>query len=86
MDNKIILSAMYDKVLEEMEPNEEYKRIMRKFDKERQRFLKNIKSQNSMTLERLCSIIYEANDELNEQLFEAGFSLAIKLFVETIYK
>lgn len=83
---KKILSAMYDGLLENLSPTQEYRRLQRKFEKERERFLNNIEEQDSQSLEKLTDVLYEMNDELNKQVFYEGFSLAVKLFIEATSK
>ena len=85
MKNNEILSAMYDKILEEIPPTKKYNKLMKQFEEEEKKFIDNIAEQNAETLEKLLSIQFQADDELDKQIFAKGFSVAFKLFVELIY-
>ena len=47
--------------------------------KAKQDFIEHLENQNIESLDELCSLVYELNDDLNKQMFYKGLSLGIKL-------
>ena len=77
-DNDIILK-LYETVLEEEKPTKNYKKNLEILNKAKQDFIKHLENQNLQSLDELCSLAYDLNDELNKQMFFKGLSLGIKL-------
>lgn len=86
MENNKILPEMYDRVLEELPGTKKYHKLMRQFEEEEKKFLDNIEEQNAETLEKLLNIKFQADDEMDKQIFAKGFIIAFKLFMELIYE
>ena len=84
MENNEILSEMYDRVLEGLSGTKKYHKIMKQFDEEKRKFLDNIEEQNAKTFEELLNIKFQADDEMDKQIFAKGFTIAFKLFIELI--
>lgn len=82
---KEILTKLYD-TTRDLAPSAEYNRKSEEFVKARDLFLQDIATQNSNTLENLTDSQNSMNDELNKQAFCEGFSMAVRLFVESTYK
>ena len=82
---KKLMLEMYQDVLESLPPTQRCMEIHQKFGDEREKFLKNLEEQNSRTLEDLTDIIYDANEEINKQMFCTGMTMGIKLIIEAVY-
>lgn len=76
-DNDIILK-LYEIVLEEKTTNS-YKKNLEILKKAKQDFIKHLENQNIDSLDELCSLAYELNNDLNKQMFYRGISIGIKL-------
>ena len=76
-DNEIILN-LYDIVLAEP-TTKKYKQDLEKLEKAKQDFIKHLENQNIDSLDELCSLAYDLNDDLNKQMFYRGISIGIKL-------
>ncbi len=76
-DNDIILN-LYDIVLAEP-PTKKYKKDLENLEKAKQDFIKHLENQNLESLDELCSLAHELDDDLNKQLFFKGLSIGIKL-------
>ena len=76
-DNDIILK-LYEIVLEEKTTNS-YKKNLEILKKAQQDFIKHLENQNIDSLDELCSLAYELNNDLNKQMFYRGISIGIKL-------
>ncbi len=76
-DNDIILK-LYETVLEEKTTNS-YKKNLEILKKAKQDFIKHLENQNIDSLDELCSLAYELNNDLNKQMFYRGISIGIKL-------
>ena len=76
-DNDIILK-LYETVLEEKTTNS-YKKDLEILKKAKQDFIKHLENQNIDSLDELCSLAYELNNDLNKQMFYRGISIGIKL-------
>ena len=76
-DTDIILN-LYDIVLEEP-TTKKYKQDLEKLEKAKQDFIKHLENQNIDSLDELCSLAYDLNDDLNKQMFYRGISIGIKL-------
>ena len=76
-DNEIILN-LYDIVLEEP-TTKKYKQDLEKLEKAKQDFIEHLENQNIDSLDELCSLAYDLNDDLNKQMFYRGISIGIKL-------
>lgn len=76
-DNDIILK-LYETVLEE-KPTKNYKKHLEILKKAKQDFINHLENQNLESLDELCSLAYDLNDDLNKQMFYRGISIGIKL-------
>ena len=76
-DNDIILN-LYDTALAEP-PTKKYKKDLENLEKAKQDFIKHLETQNLESLDELCSLAHELDDDLNKQMFFKGLSLGIKL-------
>ncbi len=76
-DNDIILN-LYDIVLAEP-TTKKYKQDLEKLEKAKQDFITHLENQNIDSLDELCSLAHELDDDLNKQLFFKGLSIGIKL-------
>lgn len=77
-DNDIILK-LYETSLEETPTTKNYKKNLEILTKAKQDFIKHLENQNIESLDELCSLVCELNDNLNKQMFYKGLSLGIKL-------
>lgn len=77
-DNDIILK-LYETSLEETPTTQNYKKNLEILTKAKQDFIKHLENQNIESLDELCSLVCELNDDLNKQMFYKGLSLGIKL-------
>lgn len=77
-DNDIILK-LYETSLEETPTTKNYKKNLKILTKAKQDFIKHLENQNIESLDELCSLVCELNDDLNKQMFYKGLSLGIKL-------
>ncbi len=76
-DIDIILN-LYDIVLAEP-PTKKYKKDLENLEKAKQDFITHLENQNIDSLDELCSLAHELDDDLNKQLFFKGLSIGIKL-------
>ena len=77
-DNEVILK-LYETILEEEKPTKNYKKNLEILSKAKQDFIKHLENQNLESLDELCSLAYQLNDDLNKQMFYRGISIGIKL-------
>ena len=77
-DNDIILK-LYETSLEETPTTKNYKKNLEILTKAKQDFIKHLENQNIESLDELCSLVCELNDDLNKQMFYKGLSLGIQL-------
>lgn len=77
-DNKVILK-LYETILEEEKPTKNYNKNLEILTKAKQDFIKQLENQNIDSLDELCSLAYDLNDEFNRQFFFRGISIGIKL-------
>ena len=77
-DNDIILK-LYETSLGETPTTKNYKKNLEILTKAKQDFIKHLENQNIESLDELCSLVCELNDDLNKQMFYKGLSLGIKL-------
>ena len=77
-DNDIILK-LYETSLEETPTTKNYKKNLEILTKAKQDFIKHLENQNIDSLDELCSLAYDLNDDLNKQMFYRGISIGIKL-------
>lgn len=84
MENKEILNTMYEHIINELPPTNEYQELQNKLVTDTETFLKVIGEQNREELKKMQDIIYNMGTEQGKQLFFKGFSLAVRLFLETI--
>lgn len=77
-DTDIILK-LYETMLEETPTTKNYKKNLEILTKAKQDFIKHLENQNIESLDELCSLVCELNDDLNKQMFYKGLSLGIKL-------
>ncbi len=86
MENKEILNTMYEQIMNELSPTNEYQELQNRLVTDTETFLKVIGEQNREELKKIQDIIYNMGTEQGKQLFFKGFSLAVTLFLETISK
>lgn len=86
MENKEILNTMYEHIMNELPPTNEYQELQNKLVTDTETFLQVIGEQNREELEKMQDLIYDMRTEQGKQLFFKGFSLAVKLFIELISK
>ena len=67
-DNDIILK-LYETSLEETPTTKNYKKNLEILTKAKQDFIKHLENQNIESLDELCSLVCELNDDLNKQMF-----------------
>ena len=84
MENKEILNTMYEQIMNELSPTNEYQELQNRLVTDTETFLKVIGEQNREELKKMQDIIYNMGNEQGKQLFFKGFSLAVRLFLETI--
>lgn len=77
-DTEVILK-LYETILEEEKPTKNYKKNLEILSKAKQDFIKHLENQNIDSLDELCSLAYDLNDEFNRQVFFRGISIGIKL-------
>lgn len=76
-DTEVILK-LYETMLEE-KPTKNYKKHLEMLKKAKQDFINHLENQNLESLDELCSLAYDLNDDLNKQMFYRGISIGIKL-------
>lgn len=76
-DTEVILK-LYETMLEE-KPTKNYKKHLEILKKAKQDFINHLENQNLESLDELCSLAYQLNDDLNKQMFYRGISIGIKL-------
>lgn len=76
-DTEVILK-LYETMLEE-KPTKNYKKHLEILKKAKQDFINHLENQNIESLDELCSLAYDLNDDLNKQMFYRGISIGIKL-------
>lgn len=76
-DTDIILK-LYETMLEEP-TTKNYKKHLEILKKAKQDFISHLENQNLESLDELCSLAYDLNDDLNKQMFYRGISIGIKL-------
>lgn len=86
MENKEILNIMYEHIMNELSPTNEYQELQNRLVTDTETFLKVIGEQNREELKKMQDIIYNMGIEQGKQLFFKGFSLAVTLFIEAISK
>lgn len=86
MNGKKILNEMYEKVIEELPPTKEYHRIAKQVEQKKENLLDKVGKEYSDQLEEIADLICMRDDEIDKQVFYAGFSIAVRLFVEATYK
>ena len=78
MNDTDVILKLYEIVLEEKTTNS-YKKNLEILKKAKQDFIKHLENQNIDSLDELCSLAYELNNDLNKQMFYRGISIGIKL-------
>ena len=76
-DNDIILN-LYNIVLEEP-TTKKYKQDLEKLEKAKQDFIEHLENQNLDSLDELCSLAHELDNDIDKQMFFRGLSVGIKL-------
>ena len=79
MNDNVIILKLYETSLEETPTTKNYKKNLEILTKAKQDFIKHLENQNIESLDELCSLVCELNDDLNKQMFYKGLSLGIKL-------
>lgn len=78
MNDTDIILKLYETMLEE-KPTKNYKKHLEILKKAKQDFINHLENQNLESLDELCSLAYDLNDDLNKQMFYRGISIGIKL-------
>lgn len=86
MRKKEILSAIYEKLENELPPTQDYKTLQGELVNETNKFVQIIGEQNREKLEKLYDIIYSMGKEESKQFFYEGFSYPVRLFFEVVNK
>lgn len=86
MENKRILSAIYEQFENELPPTQKYKDLQSNLISETNNFLQTIGEQNRQKLEELFDIIYAMGKEEGKQYFYEGISIPFRLITEIIDK
>ena len=76
-DTDVILK-LYETILEEP-TTKNYKKNLKILKKAKQDFIEHLENQNIDSLDELCSLAYDLNDDLNKQMFYHGILIGIKL-------
>lgn len=84
MEKKEILSAIFEELMNELSPTNQYEELQSQLVKDTETFLTVVGEQNREELEKMQDLIYSMGTEQGKQLFFKGFSLAVKLFIEAI--
>lgn len=84
MEKETIIK-LYD-TTKERNMSSEYDNLRRYYSEESEKFLKKIGEENRAELEHLTNILHEMDDILSREDFCNGFSMAVRLFVESTYK
>ena len=79
MNDTDIILKLYETSLEETPTTKNYKKNLEILTKAKQDFIKHLENQNVESLDELCSLAYDLNDDLNKQMFYRGISIGIKL-------
>lgn len=84
MGEKEILSAIYEKIENELPPTLKYQSMQDNLIKETNSFLQVVGEQNRQALENLFDIIYAMGKEEEKQFFLEGISYPVRLIVEIL--
>lgn len=84
MEEKEILSAIYEKIENELPPTLKYKSMQDNLVVETNSFLQVVGEQNRQALENLFDIIYAMGKEESKQFFMEGISYPVKLVMEIL--
>ena len=76
-DTDIILK-LYKTMLEE-KPTKHYKKHLEILKKAKQDFINHLENQNIDSIDELCSLAHELDNDIDKQMFFRGLSLGIKL-------
>lgn len=82
---KEILNKLYKTVKNNFQ-TQEYNNIDTEFQQAKELFLSDIVTQDKETLENLLDLQKEMDEELTRQAFCEGFSIAVRVFIESTYK
>lgn len=86
MEKKEILSAIFEEIMNNLSPTQQYKELQSQLVTDTETFLQVVGEQNREELKKMQDIIYNMGTEQGKQLFFKGFSLAVTLFIEAISK
>ena len=78
MNDTDVILKLYEIVLEEKTTNS-YKKNLEILKKAKQDFIKHLENQSIDSLDELCSLAHELDNDLDKQMFFRGLSLGIKL-------
>lgn len=82
---KDILSRLYQ-TTRERKTSQEYDNLRKELEKVKEEFLKKVGEDRRGELEQVTDTIYTMNSILSKEDFCIGFEMAIRLFIESIYK
>lgn len=82
---KDILSRLYQ-TTRERKTSQEYDNLRKELEKVKEEFLKKVGEDRREELEKVTDTIYTMNSILSKEDFCIGFEMAIRLFIESIYK
>lgn len=82
---KDILSRLYQ-TTRERKTSQEYDNLRKELEKVKEEFLKKVGEDRRGELEKVTDTIYTMNSILSKEDFCIGFEMAVRLFIESIYK
>lgn len=82
---KDILSRLYQ-TTRERKTSQEYDNLRKELERTKEGFLKKVGEDRREELEKVTDTIYTMNSILSKEDFCIGFEMAIRLFIESIYK
>lgn len=82
---KDILSRLYQ-TTRERKTSQEYDNLRKELEKVKEEFLKKVGEDRRGELEQVTDTIYTMNSILSKEDFCIGFEMAVRLFIESIYK
>lgn len=85
MVQREILSRLYE-TTKERKTSEEYDNLRGELERVREEFLKKVGEDRRGELEQITDTIYTMDSILSKEDFFNGFEMAVRLFLECIYK
>ncbi len=82
---KDILSRLYQ-TTRERKTSQEYDNLRKELERTKEEFLKKVGEDRREELEKVTDKVHEMDDVLGFEDFCIGFEMAVRLFIESIYK